>query len=151
MYYSLVLRAAMQMPMGRFGAGDQCLPFCSSCLCCQDNSTCLTPLSRNLQRLYIVFYKCEILLLLFSVCSVLLDPISLFVCVIRRGPRHRLCCCWNTRVETNLWKSKWPFPPSHTPEILIMLILLFMNLASAFSFDILSGEGEISIPCCVLP
>lgn len=49
-------------------------------------------------------------------------------------------------VETNLWKNNRPFPPSHTPEILIMLILLFMNLASAFSFDILSGEGEISIP-----
>lgn len=92
MCYSLVLSAAMQMFMKRFGAGDQCLPFCYSCLCCQDNNTCLAPLFRNLQSFHIVFYKYEILLLLFSVSSVLLDPISLFVCVIRRGPRHRLCC-----------------------------------------------------------
>lgn len=44
-------------------------------------------------------------------------------------------------------KKKATLSPSYTPEILIMLILMFTNLASAFGFDVLSGEGEISIPC----
>lgn len=128
--------------MVRFGAGDQSLPFCNSCLSCQDNSTCLTPLSRNFQSLYIMFYKCEILLLMLSVSSVLLDP-TLFVCVIRRGLRHRLCCFWNT----HMWKliCEKAIDPSPLPTLNVDTAVY--EPCKCFRFWYLSGEGEISIPC----
>lgn len=148
MCYSLVLSAAMQMFMKRFGAGDQCLPFCYSCLCCQDNNTCLAPLFRNLQS-----FSHSVLQVWNPAAAVLsflcTSRSHFFICFFHQeGPQTQIVLFLkHLYVETNLWKSNRPFPPSHTPEILIMLILLFMKLASAFSFDILSGEEEISIPC----
>lgn len=60
--------------------------------------------------------------------------------------------CPNVRI--NLLKSNQCFRPLHITEILIVLILLFMNPPSDFHLDTLSEEEERSILCCgvnVLP
>lgn len=49
-------------------------------------------------------------------------------------------------MEMNLLKNNRPFTPLHAPEVLTVLILLFMTPPSAFNFDTLSGGAESSIP-----
>lgn len=74
-----------------------------------------------------------------------LDFFSLFLSVIRRGPRDRSYCFWNIQ----MWKlvcSKaidCPLPhPIH--HVLIVLIVLFISLPNVFNFNILTGEESIS-------
>lgn len=118
LFYNLALKAAMQTFAHRFGAGDQ--HYCSSIILAHvfritAPAWSLFPESFKVFG-QMVFYKYEILLLLFSASSVLLDPISFFVSVIRRSPRDSLCCFWNVQ----MWKlicSK-AINPSSVPTLL---------------------------------
>lgn len=89
-----------------------------------------------------MFYKYEILLLLFLVSSLLLDSISLFLSVIRRGPRDRSYCFWNVQM--------WKLVCSKAIDRLLphpihdVLIVLFISPPNVFNFNILTGEESIS-------
>lgn len=100
LFHCLVLEAAVQMFADRFGAGDQhsCSAICAHVFRIMAPAWALFP--ESFRFLIIVIYKYEILLLLLSVSSILVAPVSLFGSVIRRSLRDRSCCLWNVQ----MWK-----------------------------------------------